>query len=87
MRKFNFFIVIGLWIGAVTSMVTQNRHEKDKLYNILEACCLEHIGTFSRRYITLEETLLHCLNGFNENAAIPNHCQSLQDYFLQVYAW
>lgn len=47
----------------------------------LEAYCLEHIGTFSRRYITLEETLLHCLNGFNENAAIPNRYQSLQDYF------
>lgn len=47
----------------------------------LEACCLEHIGTFSRRYITLEETLLCCLNGFNENVAIPNPYQSLQDYF------
>ena len=35
MRKFNyFFIAIGLWIGTVTSMVAQNRYEKDKLYNI-----------------------------------------------------
>ena len=49
----------------------------------LEACCLEHIGTFSRRYITLEETLLNCLNGFNENAAILNRYQSLQDYFYR----
>ena len=49
----------------------------------LEACCLDHIGTFSRRYITLEETLLHCLNAFNENAAIPNRYQSLQDYFYR----
>ena len=45
----------------------------------LEACCLDHIGTFSCRYITLEKTLLHCLNGFNENAAVPNRYQSLQD--------
>ena len=49
----------------------------------LEACCLDHIGTFSRRYITLEKTLLHCLNAFNENAVIPNRYQSLQDYFCR----
>ena len=49
----------------------------------LEACCLDHIGTFSRRYTTLEETLLCCLNGFNENVAIPNPYQSLQDYFYR----
>lgn len=49
----------------------------------LEACCLDHIGTFSHRNITLEETLLHCLNAFNENAAIPNRYQSLQDYFYR----
>ena len=47
----------------------------------LEACCLDNIQTFSRRHITLEETLLHCLNGFNENAFIRSRYQSLQDYF------
>lgn len=49
----------------------------------MEACCLDNVQTFSRRYITLEETLLHCLNGFNENATIPNRYQSLQDYFYR----
>lgn len=47
----------------------------------LEAYCLDNIQTFSRRYITLEKALLHCLNGFNENAAIRNRYQSLQEYF------
>lgn len=46
----------------------------------LEACCLDNIQTFSRRYTTLEKALLHCLNGFNENANIQNRYQSLQDY-------
>lgn len=49
----------------------------------LEACCLDNVQTFSRRYITLEKALLHCLNGFNENAAISNRYQSLQDYFCR----
>lgn len=47
----------------------------------LTACCLDNIQTFSRRYTTLENTLLHCLNGFNENAAVRDRYQSLQDYF------
>ena len=49
---------------------------------LLEACCLDNVQTFSRRYITLEKALLHCLNGFNENANIQNRYQSLQDYLL-----
>ena len=49
----------------------------------LEACCLDNIQTFSHRYITLEKALLHCLNGFNENANIQNRYQSLQDYFYR----
>ena len=49
----------------------------------LEACCLDNVQTFSRRYITLEKALLHCLNGFNENAVIPNRYQSLQNYFCR----
>lgn len=47
----------------------------------LEAYCLDNIQTFSRRYVSLEKVLLHCLNGFNENATIPNRYKSLQDYF------
>lgn len=51
----------------------------------LEACCLDNVQTFSRRYITLEKALLHCLNGFNENAVIPNRYQSLQNYFADIH--
>ena len=37
----------------------------------VNAYCLDNIQTFDRRYVTLEDALLHCLNGFNENANIP----------------
>ncbi len=39
----------------------------------VNAYCLDNIqDVVDRRYVTLEDTLLHCLNGFNENANIPN---------------
>lgn len=47
----------------------------------LKACCLDNIQSFSRRYTTLENALLHCLNGFNENVAVRDRYQSLQEYF------
>ena len=46
----------------------------------IEAYCLDNIQSFSRRYVSMEKALLHCLNGFNENAAIPNRYESIQDY-------
>lgn len=46
----------------------------------LNACCLENIQTFNRRYMSLEDVLLHCLNGFNENACIPDRYKSLNEY-------
>lgn len=33
----------------------------------VEAYCLDNIQRFSRRYVSMEKALLHCLNGFNEN--------------------
>ena len=39
----------------------------------LVACCLANVQTFSRRYITLEKALLHCLNGFTDTSNIQNH--------------
>lgn len=50
---------------------------------MLNACCLDNIQTFDHRYISLEDALLHCLNGFNENERIPNRCKSL-DVYLAV---
>lgn len=38
----------------------------------IEAYCLDNIQSFSRRYVSMEKALLHCLNGFNENTAIPD---------------
>lgn len=46
----------------------------------IEAYCLDNIQSFSRRYVSMEKALLHCLNGFNENAAIPNRYEFIQDY-------
>ena len=46
----------------------------------VNAYCLDNIQTFDRRYVTLEDALLHCLNGFNENANIPNRYKSIGHY-------
>lgn len=46
----------------------------------VNAYCLDNIQTFDRRYISLEAALLHCLNGFNENAAVPDRYKSLKTY-------
>ena len=50
---------------------------------IVEAFCLDNIQTFTRRYITLAEALLHCLNGLNENANRPNRYKSIEQYLTQ----
>ena len=50
---------------------------------IVEAFCLDNIQTFTRRYITLEAALLHCLNGFNENANRPNRYRSVDEYLTK----
>lgn len=47
---------------------------------IIEAYCLDNIQQFFRRYVSMEKALLHCLNGFNENASIPDDYKSIQDY-------
>lgn len=50
---------------------------------IVEAFCLDNIQTFTRRYTSLEKALLHCLNGFNENANRPNRYKSIEQYLTQ----
>ena len=46
----------------------------------VKAYCLDNIQTFDRLYITLEQALLHCLNGFNENASVLNRYKSTKEY-------
>lgn len=46
----------------------------------VKAYCLDNIQTFDRRYVSLEEALLHCLNGFNENESVPNRYKSIDEY-------
>lgn len=60
-------------------------HKEDKpqvapFRYVIDAYCLDNIQRFSRRYFSMKEALLHCLNGFNENAAIPDCYESIQDY-------
>lgn len=45
-----------------------------------DARCLDNMQSFGRRYITLEIALLHCLNGFNENANISDRYRSTGEY-------
>lgn len=63
------------------------RKEREKQYApfryIVEAFCLDNIQTFTRRYAKLEEALLHCLNGFNENANSPNRYRSVDEYLTK----
>ena len=63
------------------------RKEREKQYApfryIVEAFCLDNIQTFTRRYTSLEKALLHCLNGFNENANRPNRYKSIEQYLTQ----
>ena len=33
--------------------------------------------------LTLEKALLHCLNGFNENATIKDRYHSIGEYLIQ----
>lgn len=47
---------------------------------IIEAYCMDNIQQFSRRYVSMEKALLHCLNGFNENASVPDDYKSIQEY-------
>ena len=63
------------------------RKEREEQYApfryTVEAFCLDNIQTFTRRYVKLEEALLHCLNGFNENASIPDRYRSMDEYLTK----
>lgn len=59
--------------------VSIRKEQKVAKYS-LDACCLNNIQSFNRRYDTMEGALLHCLNGFNENANVYNRYQSLKEF-------
>ena len=60
------------------------RREDERLYApykyAVQAYCLDNVQTFERRYTSLEQALLHCLNGFNENANVPDRYKSIEEY-------
>lgn len=60
------------------------KKEDDVLYKPfryrLNARCLDNAQSFGRRYVTLEDALLHCLNHFNENVHISNRYKSVKGY-------
>lgn len=39
-------------------------------------------ATVSRRFATIDDALLHCLNHFNENANVRNKYNSIEDAFV-----
>ncbi len=39
--------------------------------------------TWSRRYISMEEAFLHIVNGLNENVAIKNKYNYIEDWLLE----
>lgn len=65
-------------------MAVTIRKEDDTNYKpfryVMDACCLDNMQSFGRRYVSLEAALLHCLNGFNENANIPDRYSSTGEY-------
>lgn len=60
------------------------KKEDDTCYKpfryVMDARCLDNMQSFGRRYTSLEAALLHCLNGFNENANIPDRYRSTNEY-------
>lgn len=54
-----------------------------RTFQLVSTYCLDNPQCFNRRYTTLEKALLHCLNGFNENAAIKDRYHSIGEYLLQ----
>lgn len=43
--------------------------------------------TISRRYWSIEDALLHTVNGFNENANVRNHYDSLGEALCDPFGW
>lgn len=69
-----------LHFGWYVTLRKEDRPQVAPFKYIVEAYCLDNIQQFSRRYVSMEKALLHCLNGFNENASIPDKYKSIQDY-------
>ena len=69
-----------LHFGWYVTLRKENRPHVAPFKYVIEAYCLDNIQQFSRRYVSMEKALLHCLNGFNENASIPNDYKSIQEY-------
>lgn len=59
-------------------------YKERKAQYTMEAYCLDNVQTHSRRYTSLKEALLHCLNGFNENVKVPNRYQSIDEYLTKT---
>ena len=70
--------------GNVWNLVL--RREKEQYSPFIFAIEGNKVGTnesWSRRYTSLEQALLHIVNDFNENANIGNKYSDLQDYILK----
>ena len=52
----------------------------DSCMYTVRAYCLDNLQCIGRRYLTLSDALLDCVNGFNENAALSNRYKSVEHY-------
>lgn len=69
-----------LTFGWYVVLRKEDRPQVAPFRYIIDAYCLDNIQRFSRRYFSMKEALLHSLNGFNENAAIPDRYESIEQY-------
>lgn len=55
------------------------RREGADRYTI-NASHLDNAQIYIRSYVSMQDALLHCLNGFNENADVPDRYRSIEEY-------
>lgn len=70
--------------GNVWSLVLRREEEQDSPFIFaIEGNKVGTNETWSRRYTSMEQALLHIVNDFNENANIENKYNDLQDYIFK----
>lgn len=86
-RKMETGETVGFRLKLHFHWYVEIRKEDEKVYGpykyAINAYCLDNMQIFTRRYLSLDRALLHCLNSFNENASIPNRYKSIDEYLAK----
>lgn len=75
-----FYFRLQLHFAWYVQLTKEDERKYRPFRYALKADCLDNPQGFSRRYVSMEDALLHCLNGFNENASIPDRYKSIGHY-------